>query len=509
MNRKLAKWFVIFSEKHLAKRCFFIYSSGIIFHLDFMKKTKIIATHGPALKGEADLQALYDAGVNVIRFNFSHAQYESVREVLTLMRKNNRSGRTALSMLLDTKGPEIRTGDLSQKQQYAKGDIFKLYVNLEKFSEDGSSLFCDYPFLAQDGFEGQIIEIDSGLFQVQVQKIENDFLEVVALNDALIGNRRHVNLPGIRLKMPGITDKDKADVKFAVEESMDFIAMSFVRSRANVEELRVYLKDLGAEHIKIISKIENQEGIENLAEIIEASDGIMVARGDLGIEVPIEKLPTYQSDIVKQTRAQGKFVIIATHLLESMIENPFPTRAEVSDIYNSVMQRADSVMLSGETAAGKYPIQSVEVMSATIREAEAHIDIVHQDFQAFDLTTRDIEKKSLIKSAIYAAEELKVEALFIFTKSGKLARLAAAFRPNLPIYAFTPNLSSVAYMNILYGVKPYLVENWDTDFVGNVAEAIDICKQEGILQAGDRIMLVNDLRKKGKEVPLVELVEII
>lgn len=371
-----------------------------------MKKTKIIATHGPALKGEIDLQALYDAGVNVIRFNFSHAQYESVREVLQIMRKNNRSGRTALSMLLDTKGPEIRTGDLSQKQNYKKGDIFKVFVNLEAFTEDGTSLFCDYPFLAEDGFAGQIIEIDSGLFQVQVKKCEKDFLEVEALNDALIGNRRHVNLPGIRLKMPGITDKDRQDVKFAVEESMDFIAMSFVRSRANVEELRAYLKELGAEHIKIISKIENQEGIENLAEIIEASDGIMVARGDLGIEVPIEKLPTYQSNIVRDTRAQGKFVIIATHLLESMIENPFPTRAEVSDIYNSVIQRADSVMLSGETAAGKYPIQSVKVMSATIAEAEKNINIEHQDFETGGLTSRDIEKKSLIKSAIYSGEEL-------------------------------------------------------------------------------------------------------
>lgn len=180
--------------------------------------------------------------------------------------------------------------------------------------------------------------------------------------------------------MPGITDKDREDVKFAVEQSMDFIAMSFVRNKANVVELREYLKELGGEGIKIISKIENQEGIDNLAEIIEASDGIMVARGDLGIEVPIEKLPTYQADMVKQTLSAGKFTIIATHLLESMIENPFPTRAEVSDIYNSVMQRSDAIMLSGETAAGKYPIKSVEVMSATVNEAEANIDVLHRDY---------------------------------------------------------------------------------------------------------------------------------
>lgn len=474
-----------------------------------MKKTKIIATHGPSIQWEQDLLNLYDNGVNVIRFNFSHAQHESVREVLTIMRKNNRNGRAALSMLLDTKWPEIRTWDLSTKQTYKTGDIFKFYLSLDEFNEDGSALFCDYPYLGEDAFEWQIIDVDSGLFQIKVIKIHDTYLEVEAQNPAEIGSRRHVNLPWIRLKMPWITEKDKEDIRFAVEESMDFIALSFVRSRENIEELRSYLQELWGEHIKIISKIENQEGIENLVEIIEASDGIMVARGDLGIEVPIEKLPTYQANMVRDTLKEGKFTIIATHLLESMIDNPFPTRAEVSDIYNSVMQRSDAIMLSGETAAWKYPIESVSVMANTIKEAEANITIQHPDFSTNGLTQRDIEKKALIKSAIYSAEELKVQGLFIFTKSWKLARLASSFRPNLPIYAFTPNLSSVAYMNILYWVKPYLVENWDTDFVGNTSEAIDICKSEGILKKGDRIMLVNDLRKKGLEVPLIELLEIV
>ncbi|MCH8519045.1 pyruvate kinase [Candidatus Gracilibacteria bacterium] len=474
-----------------------------------MKKTKIIATHGPAIQGEQGLYSLYNMGVNVIRFNFSHAQYDSVRETLKIMRKNNRSGRTALSMLLDTKGPEIRTGDLSQKQNYKTGDIFRLYISKHDFKEDGTALFCDYEFLGEDAYEGQIIDIDSGLFQVKVVKIHRSYLEVEAQNDAVIGSRRHVNLPGIRLKMPGITEKDKQDVAFAVEESMDFIAQSFVRSAANIRELREYLDSLGGKDMRIIAKIENQEGIDNISEIIREADGIMVARGDLGIEVPIEKLPTYQANIVKETLAQGKFTIIATHLLESMIENPFPTRAEVSDIYNSVIQRSDAVMLSGETAAGKYPYRSVEVMSATIGEAEKNISVSHPAYSDSGLTPRDIEKKSLIKSAIYSAEELGVQALFIFTKSGKLARLASAFRPNLPIYAFTPYLSSVAYMNILYGIKPYLVENWDTDFIGNVSEAIDICKADNILKVGDKIILVNDMRKKGKEMPLIELLEIV
>lgn len=203
----------------------------------------------------------------------------------------------------------------------------------------------------------------------------------------------------------------------------------------------------------------------------------MVARGDLGIEVPIEKLPSYQSNMVKETLAAGKFTIIATHLLESMIENPFPTRAEVSDVYNSVMQHSDCVMLSGETAAGKYPIKSVKVMTATIHEAEKNLVLENRDFSSEGLTERDIEKKALIRSAITAGEELKVDALFIFTKSGKLARLASSFRPNLPIYAFTMHLQSVAYMNVLFGVHPYLLEKWDEQFVENIGTAITICKK--------------------------------
>lgn len=473
-----------------------------------MKKTKIVATHGPAIDGEQGLLELYDNGVNVIRFNFSHAQHDSVKGVLEIMRKNNRNGRAALSMLLDTKGPEIRTWDLSEKQLYSQGDTFKFYLHKESFSEDGKALFCDYPHLWEDAFIGQIIDVDSGLFQVKVLEIRENYLLVEAQNDASIGSRRHVNLPGVRLKMPGITEKDKVDVKFAVEESMDFIAQSFVRSADNVNELKAYLKELGGEHIKIISKIENAEGMENLDEIIKASDGIMVARGDLGIEVPIHKLPTYQDTIVEKTLAEGKFTIIATHLLESMIENPSPTRAEVSDIYNSVMQHSDAIMLSWETAAGKFPTKSVQVMSATIGEAENHLGHVERDFSVEWLTERDKEKKALIKSAIMAGEELGVQGLFIFTKSGKLARLASSFRPNLNILAFTMHLNSVAYMNLLYGVNPYLIENWDPKFTQNIYTAIDLCKDKHVLNPGDKIMIVNDIQKGEREIPIVELMEI-
>lgn len=473
------------------------------------KRTKIIATHGPAIVGKQWLQDLYDAWVNIIRFNFSHANYENVREVLSFIRELNSEWNANLSTLLDTKGPEIRTGDLSQKNHYKKGDRFKFFVNQDVFVDNQEDLFCDYPFLTETAFEWQLIQIDSGLFQVKVIQVDVDFVFVEAQNDAIIGNRRHVNLPGIKLKLPWVTDKDKQDVAFAIAEKMDFIALSFVRNASNIQELQSILEEHDAKHIKVISKIENEEWVENISEIITASDGIMVARWDLGIEVPIEKLPVYQDTMMRQSLEQGKFTIIATHLLESMIENPFPTRAEVSDVFNSVMQRTDCVMLSWETAAWKYPINAVKVMHDTILEAEKSKHFSHYDFSIDELTSRDLEKKSLIRSAVYSGEELQVQAIFIFTKTGKLARLASWFRPNIPIYAFTINETSLRYMNALFWVYPTLLPSWDDDdFWKNRDMAVELTKDKWRLKKGDRVIVVNDIRKDGREIPLVELYDI-
>ncbi|MDD2892230.1 MAG: pyruvate kinase [Candidatus Gracilibacteria bacterium] len=473
-----------------------------------MKKTKIIATVGPATESEEQLIALYRAGVNIIRFNFSHANYEVARTIMGRIRKLNSEGKTNLSALLDTKGPEIRTGDLETKIQFEKGDSMKIYTDISKFKNDGMSLFCDYTSLIEDVNIGQIVRIDSGLFDVEVSEKTSDYIHVVALNSCLIGSRRHVNLPGVHLRLPGITNQDKKDVLFAIEEGYDFIAMSFVRNRSNVEELRTLLAEKNASHIKIISKIENQEGIENLDEIIEASDGIMVARGDLGIEVPIEKLPVYQRDIVTKSMAHGKFVIVATHLLETMIENPFPTRAEVSDIFNCVRQKADCTMLSGETTIGKYPIKAVEMMTAVINEAETTMMYQHEDFSNDGLCIRDIEKKHLIKNALVTSESLDVRAVLIFTKSGRLARFAAAFRPNKEVYAFTMKECSLRYMNALFGIRPMLLPKWSENLEENLDNAISFLKDYKILSKGDRIVAVNDIQKEGKEIPVMEIITI-
>ncbi|MBP9812295.1 pyruvate kinase [Candidatus Gracilibacteria bacterium] len=471
------------------------------------KRTKIIATVGPATASSEMLLALYEAGVNVIRFNFSHADYATATSIVERIRELNASGKTSLSLLLDTKGPELRTGDLKEKIEYRTGDIFRIYPHTSKNLVGENSLTCDYPYLIEDIKEGDSIEIDSGLFHVVVVKNSSEYLEVRAENDALIGSRRHVNLPGIKIRMPGITTKDKEDLIFAIKMGFHFIAASFVRTKENVIEIREYLDQNGGEQLKIISKIENEEGIENLLSIVEISDGVMVARGDLGIEVPIEKVPKYQKRIIDLCRQKGKFVIVATHMLESMIDHPFPTRAEVSDIFRAVLQGADATMLSGETTTGKYPIESVEMMRSVILEAEGELEHKHHEYTSEGLTERDIEKKYLIRSALHIAEELGIKTVLVFTKSGRLARLAAAYRPNISIEAFSGNPSSIGYMEVLYGVNPHLLSEWG-EHQTNLESALKVLVQKGSIHPESRVIAVTDVLKNMKEIPVMEIIKV-
>ena len=355
---------------------------------------------------------------------------------------------------------------------------------------------------------GDIIEIDSGLLRVKVIKKEIDFVTVEAGSDCLIWSRRHINLPGKSLRLPWITDKDKQDVLFWIENDFDFIAQSFVRSKDNVMELRKFLNDNNWSHIKIISKIENQEWIDNLDEIIEVSDWIMVARWDLWIEVPIESLPVYQRQMVKKCLESWKFVIVATQLIESMMENPFPTRAEISDIFNSVMQKADCLMLSGETAIWKYPVEAVTMMKNVIVEAEKQMTYKHQDFKNDWLNDRDIEKKQLIRSALFMADEMNVDAILIFTKTWLLARLAWAYRPSKDVFAFTGNKHSLKYMNILFWIRAFMLENWSNIHKENVMHSIEFLLNSNKLSKDSKVIVITDIQKDDKEIPALEIITI-
>lgn len=471
-----------------------------------MKKyTKIIATVGPATANPEKLIQLYQQWVNVIRFNFSHADHASASKISNTIHELNTISKTSLSLLLDTKWPEIRTGDLTAPLSFEKGELF--VMTTEVLVDHQKSLLCDYPFLIEDVDIGQIIEIDSGLFHTKVIEKNSDHIVVEALNDATIGSRRHVNLPWVRIRLPGITEKDKEDILFAINQGFHFVAASFIRTKENVLEIKQFLRENNAEHIRVISKIENQEWVENLEPIVSHSDGIMVARWDLGIEVPIERVPKYQKHIIDLCRKQGKFVIVATHMLESMIDHPFPTRAEVSDIFRAVLQWADATMLSGETTTGKYPLQSVKMMTKVIQEAEWEINHNHHEYNNDGLTERDLEKKYLLRSALHVAENLGIKKVLIFTQSGRLARLIAAYRPNVDIHAFTPQSATVWYMRLLYGVIPHYIDQW-SDHESNLDIALQYLLEKNILDIEDRVIAVTDIIKNNNEIPIMEIITV-
>ncbi len=471
-----------------------------------MKRTKIIASIGPSTWEEDKIIALYKAGVNVLRFNFSHADYDNASRCAEIVHRLNKEGVTKLGLLLDTKWPEIRTGDHEDLKNYEKGDVFKMFVDPSKV-EGPQDLSCDYPYLIEDLNIGDVIKIESGLLDVLVKDKEKDALVVEALHGIKnMKQRRHVNLPGVKLRLPGLIDQDKVDAKFAIEQGFDFIAMSFVRNKENIQELRDLLAENGGEYIQIVSKIENQEALENMEEIIVNSDAVMVARGDLGIEVPIESLPVHQRNIVKMCKSYGKCVIVATHMLESMIENPFPTRAEVGDIFNALVQKVDAIMLSGETTIGKYPVESVEMMKNIALEAEETLEYKHDDYESIGLTQRDFEKKRLIKSAVHIADSLGAKGIVTFTKTGRLARLAAAYRPTCPVYAFTNQERTFTNTTLLFGVVArYLPFENHTDVL---KQAIQKLIDRHDISVDDQIVVVSDIIRNDNEVPVLEIVTV-
>ncbi len=452
------------------------------------------------------ITALYKNGVNVIRMNFSHKDYEEKKRVIDIVRKLNKEDKTKLSLLLDNKGPEIRTGKKETKTQYEIHDEVKITINPDDVWE--RDIFCDYPYLLEDLAIGDIIKIDSWLFDVQVTVIEWDHCKGKALNSALIWSYRHINLPGKKLKLPALTDQDKEDLLFGIQHKITIIAMSFVRSADHIKELRSYWKENGWETVHIIAKIENQEGIDHLDEIIQESDGIMVARWDLGIEVPITLLPFYQQRIVDRCHEFGKPVIIATQMIESMIKEPFPTRAEINDIYQAVMTWADCTMLSGETAIGEHPIQALQFMRSTIQSAELYKSTLLYNYTDQGRDTVGIHYKQLLKSALYLAKNIDAAALVLFTKSWAWAKLLSSYKSKIPIIACTRDQSVLERLGYYYGVvarmiegkpeptydwilsqcpiinntdnKPFIVV-WDTDTIHGHYPTIQIIKKSDLL----------------------------
>lgn len=332
----------------------------------------IIATVWPATANKDMIEKLYKSWVRILRFNFPHAKYNWILEMKDMITEVEKKTWWKFMLLLDTAGPGIRTGDVKAPQNYKKWEIFKMCVE-QKYVDTDKTIFCSYSYLVQDLKKWDLIKIDSWLFDVRVVRTTKNYLYVQSLSDGIISSQRHINLPRKKLKIATLSDQDREDIKFCIKENFRYVAMSFVRNAEDINDLRNFLYDNGASHLQIIAKIETQEAVDNISEIIRASDAIMIARWDLWTEMPIETIPGIQQHIVWKVKRKWKKVIVATQMLESMIDNPIPTRAEVSDIFLAVREWADFVMLSGETAVGKFPIECVKVMNNVIAEANKYI----------------------------------------------------------------------------------------------------------------------------------------
>lgn len=469
-----------------------------------IKKTKIVASIWPVTRSEEKIIELYDSGVNVIRVNFSHADYKNSERIAEIVHRNNKAGITKLSLLWDLKGPEIRTGDYEGTKIYKQGDIFNIWIDASKVS--GQDQFCDYPYFVEDIQVWDVVKIESGIFDVLIKEKHHDHVIVEALHDTEIKQRRHINLPSIKLKLPGLIPQDKENVLFCIKHGFDYIAMSFVRNAAHIGELRELLDNNGGSHMGIISKVENQEWLDNIEDIVEASEGVMIARGDLGIEIPIETIPLRQQKIIWLCRKKWKIAIVATQMIESMMTSPFPTRAEVSDIFNAVTQKCDAIMLSGETAGGKYPIQAVQMMRKIAIQAESVTEYNHSEFDNSSFTDSDKIKKYMIKSAIEISEQYPIAALIIFTKTGKLARMAAAYRPKVKVFAFTNHETSFTAMALLFAVRSrYLPFNHHSDAL---PDALRILADKHNITGEDKVIVITDIKQGEIDIPTMEIVTV-
>ena len=468
-----------------------------------MKKTKIVCTIGPASETTEVLEALIKAGMNVMRLNFSHGDHEEhLAKVKTLRAINEKLG-TNVAFMLDTKGPEIRTGsfgtDQKTKMDFTKGDKITLTTRQVEGTKD--LLSVSYEGLPNDVEVGGHILIDDGLVDLLIDEIDGTEIKCTFLNSATLKGRRGVNVPGAKLKLAAMTEKDKSDLKFACENDFDYVAASFIRKAQDVIDMKNFLTENGGEKIKIISKIENQEGLDNFDEILKVTDGVMVARGDLGVEIPEENVPAAQKMMIKKTVAAGKPVITATQMLESMQHNPRPTRAEVSDVANAVYDGTSAVMLSGESAQGDYPINAVTSMAHIVSAAEQNI-CYWKRFKKQNLmkaancenneSSEDLDKKldfAVACSAMFA----NANAIVVVTDDGKTASTISSLRPACPIYAITTSEKAYRQLALEQDVTSILVEGSSKDEI--LSKGIEILKEKELLKTNDTIVLGANIAK--------------
>jgi len=451
-----------------------------------MRKTKIIATLGPATETRDVLREMIRAGTDIFRLNMSHAAHDWVRNIVSLIRSLDAELDTITGILMDTQGPAIRTGELSTKIDLKPGEIFEFTIH-GAHSVETRSVDVNYDGLVDDISVGDVVLVDNGVIRMKVlEKFENR-IRCEVLTDGVLGSRRHINLPGVRVNLPALTEKDIDDVALGCEIGVDFISLSFCRGAEDMVLLKKTILEHGGT-ARAIAKIEHQLAVNNIDTIIAESEGIMVARGDLGIECPMEELPIIQRRIIQKCLRVDRPVIVATHMLESMISNPIPTRAEVTDVANAAFEQADAVMLSGESTVGKYPVQCVR----TLDKITSRIERSGGAGFATDALMLDDRSKT-IHSAVVLANSLVGSKLVIFTRAGFMARFTANLRPrSAPIYAFAPTLEICRHLKQLWGVRPLLLPlDRDPERTIEAAE-VELLRRK-LVEPGDRLVIVSDL----------------
>lgn len=453
-----------------------------------MRKTKIICTMGPATDNIEVLRAMARAGMNVARFNFSHGSHEEHKQRIDRVKTVREEYNLPIALLLDTKGPEIRTGDMQDGKIFLKkGEQIRLTPRACLGTP--SKISITYPDLYQDVQAGTSILIDDGLIELRVEQTQEQDILCRVLNDGAVSNHKGINVPDVHLSIPYLSDKDKSDIQFGIEQGVDFIAASFVRTADDVQQLRMLLDENGGAHINIIAKIENQQGVENIDGIVSLADGVMIARGDMGVEIPAEDVPPIQKMLIKKVASAGKQVITATQMLDSMMKNPRPTRAEVTDVANAIYDGTGAIMLSGETAAGLYPVEAVTMMARIAERTENDIDYRKRFFVRTRKANPDITD-AICHATCTTAYDLNARDIVTVTKSGRSARMVARYRPSCGIIGCTPTKKVWYQLNLAWGVTPVLLSETD-DVFDLFDSALETAKNQGLMQSGDLAVITS------------------
>ncbi len=449
-----------------------------------MRRTKIVCTMGPNTNSRDLMKKLIETGMDVARFNFSHGDHDEQKMRMDMLKELRKELKTPVAILLDTKGPEIRTGVLKdgKKVNLVTGQTFTLTTVQETGDENHCSV--SYTGLTEDIKEGDTILIDDGLIGLRVEKVNAPEIVCTVVNGGELGEKKGVNVPNVSINLPNLTEKDKGDLLFGIEQDIDFVAASFIRNAEAINEIREFLVANGGEHIDIIAKIENAEGVQNIDSIIDAADGVMVARGDLGVEIPACQVPHVQKIIIEKCNHKYKPVITATQMLDSMIRNPRPTRAEVTDVANAVYDGTDAVMLSGETAMGKYPVEALKMMAQICETSEQYLDYNAYRMRRVSTANRKNISNAVCYSSVSTAHDLEADVIIAPSISGFTTRLLSKWRPSTTVIGLSPSATAVRQMQIYWGVKPFQARRADsTDLL--IESSVELLKEKNVVKSGD------------------------